>query len=98
MGESAACLVRSFSQPSPTSEEEKKVSPNSRSISSPVLISSHLMQFYPIVQFNAFRIRFDSPFSSELCRFHVSDVSGINRINSYFPLEVVYKLDLGISS
>lgn len=26
MGESAACLVRSFSQPSPTSGEEKKVS------------------------------------------------------------------------
>lgn len=38
MGESAACLVRSFSQPSPTSDEEKKVSSYSRSTASPVLI------------------------------------------------------------
>lgn len=30
MGESAACLVRSFSQSSPTSGEEKKVCPYSK--------------------------------------------------------------------
>ncbi|XP_042057779.1 protein WVD2-like 7 [Salvia splendens] len=36
MGESSACLVRSFSQPSPTSEEEKKRNPIDRALTASV--------------------------------------------------------------